>query len=120
MEDSYAIELRDRLLAEKDRPTPDLHASLIQEMFDHYPDNEYPASMQGRRMTDGSSREVSEVPVTEGGWRITRDYVCRSCETPALRHPETNKVFGCLVCGITPRSTGTFFKHVPTDIAKEA
>jgi ribosomal protein L37AE/L43A len=105
MKDYQAVALRQKLLAEQDRPAGSWE-SLIQEMFNHYSDQSRPAqTMDGR-----TKAEVMAITVEEVGWRISRQFTCRSCGAPALLHPVTNKIWGCLVCGRSTLSVAVFFR----------
>lgn len=49
--------------------------------------------------------------VTEPGWRIAEGFVCH-CGAPALNHPYTNEIWGCLACGYSTMSVAISFRRV--------
>jgi ribosomal protein L37AE/L43A len=57
-------------------------------------------------MTD---TDIRFLPVTEGEWRQSETFVCRTCGHPAFYHPYTNRIWGCATCIYTTASVSLCF-----------
>lgn len=54
-------------------------------------------------------RYMETMPVTQGKWRRSEKYVCRTCGGPAYVHPLTAEILGCKTCRFTAYETSVFF-----------
>ena len=55
--------------------------------------------------------DILGMKVTEEGWRCDEEFACRTCGSPALLHPHTNHIWGCLPCGFSTASGFVYFKR---------
>jgi ribosomal protein L37AE/L43A len=68
------------------------------------------ADMPSHLPEGATASSVARMTVLEPGWRVSARFVCSGCSAPALLHPYTNHIWGCLVCGTTTHCVAVFFR----------
>lgn len=71
---------------------------------------------------EGMTKEVIDsMKVTDGEWRESPSFVCRTCQNSAFYHPYCNEIWGCKKCGFTTYSVADYFRPLrPSEISERA